>query len=198
MRIYHVFHEDHSNHPKIKVDYSKYVRSFEIARKIIREETGGSAIMLDHQKCPTWYFTMSWEIKAIDFDNTKDGVLELLNEQAFRIPHSEYFRVPPTSVTPIEDQEALEDARLLADDVDRLSTENSNLRKRIQELEERAEDLRKTRQERGKSSDCPTVSPCIQYDNFPAEKTGKCLHCFKTVGYVGGMPRVNPPASIRD
>jgi len=175
MRIYHVFHEDHTNHPKIKVDYSKYVRSFEIARKIIREETGGSAIMLDHQKCPRWYFTMSWEIQAIDFDNTKDGVLELLNEQASRIPHQEYVRVP----------EALEDARLLADDVDRLSTENSDLRKRIQELE-------------GKSSDCPTVSPCIQYDNFPAEKTGKCLHCNKTVGYVGGMPRVNPPESIRD
>jgi len=187
MRIYHVFHEDHSNHPKIKVDYSNYVRSFEIARKIIREETGGSAIMLDHQKCPTWYFTMSWEIKAIDFDNTKDGVLELLNEQAFRIPHQEYVRViePPMSVTSIEDQEAKEDAILLADDVDRLSTENSDLRKRIQELE-------------GKSSDCPTVTPCIQYDNFPAEKTGKCLHCQKTVGYVGGMPRVNPPASIRD
>ena len=80
---------------------------------------------------------MSWEIKAIDFDNTKEGVLELLNEQAFRMPHREVVRVihPPTSVTPIEDQEALEDARLLADDVDRLSTENSDLRKRIQDLE---------------------------------------------------------------
>ena len=184
MRIYHVFHEDHTNHPKIKVDYSKYVRSFEIARKIIREETGGYAIMLDHQKCPTWYFTMSWEINAIDFDNTKDGVLELLNEQASRIPHPEYVRVP----------EAFEDARLLADDVDKLSEENQELRKKIHDLEV----LFDPGGIKHLPKDPPTVSPCIQYDDFPAEKTGKCLHCQKTVGYVGGMPRVNPPESIRD
>ncbi len=185
MRIYHVFHEDHTNHPKIKVDYSKYVRSYEIARKIIREETGGYAIMLDHQKYPRWYFTMSWEIQAIDFDNTKDGALELLNEQTSRLPHPEYVRVP----------EALEDARLLADDVEKLSGENRKLRNKIHDLEELL-DAGGTSEILPK--DPPTVSPCIQYDNFPAEKTGKCLHCNKTVGYVGGMPRVNPPASIRD
>lgn len=162
MRIYHVFHTNYDNHPTVKIDYSKYVRSFEIARKIIREETGGSAIMLDHQKCPAWEFTMSWEIKAIDFDNTKDGVLELLNEQIF---HNREVVFPPK----VSDTEAftkhLEDLRL--------------------DFPPKTEEL-------------PTVSPCIQYDNFPAEKTGKCLHCNKTVGYVGGMPRVNPPESIRD
>jgi len=178
MRIYHVFHTDYDNHPTVKIDYSKYVRSYEIARKIIREETGGYAIMLDHQKYPRWYFTMSWEINAIDFDNTKDGVLELLNEQQFCIPHAEYVRTP----------EALED-------VDKLSEENRKLRNKIHDLEELL-DAGGTSEILPK--DPPTVSPCIQYDNFPAEKTGKCLHCNKTVGYVGGMPRVNPPASIRD
>jgi len=87
------------------------------------------------------------------------------------------------------------DEQGLADDVEKLSGENRKLRNKIHDLEElldaggTAEDLPK---------DPPTVSPCIQYDNFPAEKTGKCLHCNKAVGYVGGMPPTYPPASIRD
>ena len=42
---------------------------------------------------------------------------------------------------------------------------------------------------------CPGIVPAIAYNG-----TGKgtCLHCKKEVGYVGGFPRVDPPASICD
>jgi len=39
------------------------------------------------------------------------------------------------------------------------------------------------------------ISPAIE---FTGNGQGTCLHCRKTVGYVGGFPRVNPPAEILD
>ena len=39
------------------------------------------------------------------------------------------------------------------------------------------------------------ISPAIEYKG---KGQGTCLHCNKTVGYVGGFPRVNPPKEIRD
>jgi len=39
------------------------------------------------------------------------------------------------------------------------------------------------------------ISPAIE---FTGKGQGTCLHCKKTVGYVGGFPRVNPPDAIRD
>ena len=39
------------------------------------------------------------------------------------------------------------------------------------------------------------ISPAIQ---FTGNGQGTCLHCQKTVGYVGGFPKVNPPDAIRD
>ena len=39
------------------------------------------------------------------------------------------------------------------------------------------------------------ISPAIEYKG---KGQGTCLHCNKTVGYVGGFPRVNPPDAIRD
>ena len=39
------------------------------------------------------------------------------------------------------------------------------------------------------------ISPAIE---FTGNGKGTCLHCRKTVGYVGGFPRVNPPDAIRD
>jgi len=39
------------------------------------------------------------------------------------------------------------------------------------------------------------ISPAIE---FTGNGQGTCLHCKKTVGYVGGFPRVNPPDAIRD
>jgi|TARA_R100001594_G_scaffold135051_1_gene176525 hypothetical protein len=39
------------------------------------------------------------------------------------------------------------------------------------------------------------ISPAIE---FTGNGKGTCLHCNKTVGYVGGFPRVNPPEEIRD
>jgi len=168
----------------------KFCKSIEEARAVIKEHSP-NAKKIAGQTFPEMMFEEGWTLEKSVLDQTKEGILQSLNNHSYALADSVGWKGDPDvivvnkSIPSLEDQEALEDARLLADDVDRLSTENSDLRKRIQELE-------------GKSSDCPTVSPCIQYDNFPAEKTGKCLHCNKTVGYVGGMPRVNPPASIRD
>ena len=168
----------------------KFCKSIEEARAVIKEHSP-NAKKIAGQEFPEMMFEEGWTLEKSVLIQTKEGILRALNTNAYALADSVGWKGDPDvivvnkSIPSLEDQEALEDARLLADDVDRLSTENSNLLKRIQELE-------------GKSSDCPTVSPCIQYDNFPAEKTGKCLHCNKTVGYVGGMPRVNPPASIRD
>ena len=39
------------------------------------------------------------------------------------------------------------------------------------------------------------ISPAIE---FTGNGQGTCLHCNKTVGYVGGFPRVNPPVEILD
>jgi len=39
------------------------------------------------------------------------------------------------------------------------------------------------------------ISPAIE---FTGKGSGTCLHCNKTVGYVGGFPRVNPPEELRD
>lgn len=39
------------------------------------------------------------------------------------------------------------------------------------------------------------ISPAIE---FTGKGSGTCLHCKKTVGYVGGFPRVNPPDELRD
>ena len=168
----------------------KFCKSIEEARAVIKEHSP-NAKKIAGQEFPEMMFEEGWTLEKSVLIQTKEGILRALNANAYALADSVGWKGDPDvivvnkSIPSLEDQEALEDARLLADDVDRLSTENSDLRKRIQELE-------------GKSNDCPTVSPCIQYDNFPAEKTGKCLHCNKAVGYVGGMPRVNPPASIRD
>ena len=168
----------------------KFCKSIEEARAVIKEHSP-NAKKIAGQTFPEMMFEEGWTLEKSELDQTKEGILRALNTNAYALADSVGWKGDPDvivvnkSIPSLEDQEAKEDARLLADDVDRLSAENSDLRKRIQELE-------------GKSSDCPTVSPCIQYDNFPAEKTGKCLHCNKTVGYVGGMPRVNPPESIRD
>ena len=177
-----------AKNPSLRVH--KFCKSIEEARAVIKEHNP-NAKKIAGQEFPEMMFEEGWTLERSELDQTKEGILQALNTHSYALADSVGWKGDPDvvvvnkSIPSLEDQEALEDARLLADDVDRLSTENSDLRKRIQELE-------------GKSSDCPTVSPCIQYDNFPTEKTGKCLHCNKTVGYVGGMPRVNPPESIRD
>ena len=161
----------------------KFCKSIEEARAVIKEHSP-NAKKIAGQTFPEMMFEDGWTLEKSVLDQTKEGILQALNTHAYALADTvgwigdrDVVYVPKSVPSP--------DAILLADDVARLSTENSVFRKRIQELE-------------GKSNECPTVSPCIQYDNFPTEKTGKCLHCNKTVGYVGGMPRVNPPESIRD
>lgn len=170
-----------AKNPSLRVH--KFCKSIEEARAVIKEHNP-NAKKIAGQEFPEMMFEEGWTLERSELDQTKEGILRALNTHAYALADTigwigDRDVIVVNSSTPSSDEQGL------ADDVDRLSTENSDLRKRIQELE-------------GKSNDCPTVTPCIQYDNFPAEKTGKCLHCFKTVGYVGGMPRVNPPESIRD
>ena len=46
------------------------------------------------------------------------------------------------------------------------------------------------------------IIPATEYKvddlNFPKKGKGRCLHCKKLVGYVGGFPSVNPPDAICD
>lgn len=46
------------------------------------------------------------------------------------------------------------------------------------------------------------IIPATEYKvdelNFPKKGKGRCLHCKKLVGYVGGFPAVNPPDAICD
>ena len=46
------------------------------------------------------------------------------------------------------------------------------------------------------------IIPATEYRvddlNFPKKGKGRCLHCKKLVGYVGGFPAVNPPNAICD
>ena len=46
------------------------------------------------------------------------------------------------------------------------------------------------------------IIPATEYKvddlNFPKKGKGRCLHCKKLVGYVGGFPAVNPPDIICD
>lgn len=170
-----------AKNPSLRVH--KFCKSIEEARAVIKEHNP-NAKKIAGQEFPEMMFEEGWTLERSELDQTKEGILRALNTHAYALADTIGW-IGDRDVIVVKSPSPSSDEQGLADDVDRLSTENSDLRKRIQELE-------------GKSSDCPTVSPCIQYDNFPAEKTGKCLHCFKTVGYVGGMPRVNPPASIRD
>ena len=178
----------------------KFCKSIEEARAVIKEHSP-NAKKIAGQTFPEMMFEEGWTLEKSVLDQTKEGILQALNTHSYALADSVGWKgdhdviVVNKSIPSLEDQEALEDARLLADDVEKLSGENRKLRNKIHDLEELL-DAGGTSESLPK--DPPTVSPCIQYDNFPAEKTGKCLHCFKTVGYVGGMPRVNPPASIRD
>jgi hypothetical protein len=163
----------------------KFCKSIEEARAVIKEHSP-NAKKIAGQKFPEMMFEEGWTLEKSELDQTKEGILQALNTHAYALADSVGWIGDRNVVVVNEGNPTLEvDYDNARNDIYRLSTENSDLRKRIQELE-------------GKSSECPTVSPCIQYDDFPAEKTGKCLHCQKTVGYVGGMPRVNPPESIRD
>ena len=163
----------------------KFCKSIEEARAVIKEHSP-NAKKIAGQEFPEMMFEEGWTLERSELDQTKEGILQALNTHAYALADSVGWIGDRDVVVVNEGNPTLEvDYDNARNDIYRLTAENSDLRKRIQDLE-------------GKSSDCPTVSPCIQYDDFPAEKTGKCLHCQKTVGYVGGMPRVNPPASIRD
>jgi len=175
----------------------KFCKSIEEARAVIKEHSP-NAKKIAGQTFPEMMFEEGWTLEKSVLDQTKEGILRALNTNAYALADSVGWKgdrdvvYVPKSIPSLEDQEALEDARLLADDVDRLSAKVAEQERYIERLEKADLEVRKAQQ------NLATVSPCIQYDNFPAEKTGKCLHCNKTVGYVGGMPRVNPPESIRD
>ena len=171
----------------------KFCKSIEEARAVIKEHSP-NAKKIAGQEFPEMMFEEGWTLEKSELDQTKEGILQALNTHAYALADSVGW-IGDRDVIVVNSPSPSSDEQGLADDVEKLSGENRKLRNKIHDLEElldaggTAEDLPK---------DPPTVSPCIQYDNFPAEKTGKCLHCNKTVGYVGGMPRVNPPASIRD
>tara|TARA_R100000655_G_scaffold29410_1_gene59281 strand:- start:300 stop:854 length:555 start_codon:yes stop_codon:yes gene_type:complete len=170
----------------------KFCKSIEEARAVIKEHSP-NAKKIAGQEFPEMMFEEGWTLEKSELDQTKDGILRALNTHAYALADSVGWIGDRNVVVVNEGNPTLEvdydNARF---DRDRLSAKVAEQERYIERLEKADLEVRKAQQ------NLATVSPCIQYDNFPAEKTGKCLHCQKTVGYVGGMPRVNPPASIRD
>ena len=156
-------------------------RSFEHARSRISELDPTSrrkTTMIETKESGRTIFSNGYQIFAIDLKTDKEGILNELNgvirhvkSTAPKTIVNEPENVRVTVSTNIKDQERFEDEQL--------------------------------DYEQGITDSPPQlVSPAIKYEvddvDFPKSGKGTCLHCKKTVGYVGGFPRVNPPSAICD
>ena len=170
----------------------KFCKSIEEARAVIKEHSP-NAKKIAGQEFPEMMFEEGWTLEKSELDQTKEGILQALNTHAYALADSVGWIGDRNVVVVNEGNPTLEvDYDNARNDIYRLTAKVAEQERYIERLEKADLEVRKGQQ------NLPTVSPCIQYNDFPAEKTGKCLHCNKTVGYVGGMPRVNPPESIRD
>jgi len=170
----------------------KFCKSIEEARAVIKEHSP-NAKKIAGQEFPEMMFEEGWTLEKSELDQTKEGILQALNTHAYALADSVGWIGDRNVVVVNEGNPTLEvDYDNARNDIYRLTAKVAEQERYIERLEKADLEVRKGQQ------NLPTVSPCIQYNDFPAEKTGKCLHCQKTVGYVGGMPRVNPPESIRD
>ena len=161
----------------------KFCKSIEEARSVIKEHSP-NAKKIAGQTFPEMMFEEGWTLEKSVLDQTKEGILEALNAHSYALANTSGWVgdrdvvYVPKSVPSLEDQERMEDARLLADDVDRLSTELAERNRYIERLEKADGEVRKSQM-------CPNITPPIQYpDNFPENKTGKCLHCKKEIGWL--------------
>jgi len=131
--------------------------------------------MQDGMESGHFIFSNCYEIFAIDIKNDKASILGQLNI-------------------------VLQSAKLTAAKIV-LSEEKELIDSSVEEHNEHEDPLQNKVEE--VADDIPElITPAIKYTvddvNFPKSGKGTCLHCKKTVGYVGGFPRVNPPAAVCD
>ena len=152
-----------------------FARSFDVARTVVREDDPSARKVSsdgDNQ-----FFSNGFEICAIDVKPDKEGIINKLNSM---IPANGPAEVTETreeiEVEPVVNKHPLRD--FVPDHPD--------------------EEVVNAGQQMGHPSIVPAIEYRVDDLQWPRKGMGRCLHCQKLVGYVGGFPRVNPPDAIRD
>jgi len=173
MRIYEVRHLGRT---------IQFARSFDHAKNVVREDDPKARKISSADYVE---YSNGFEIHAIDIKPDKEGILNKLNsliEQKSSLPE-----VPEEDI-----KEYFSGEKINSEDYLRRKYVWKESKEEPKEVEE-IEVLPTPPVQNNKTPE--GISPAIE---FTGNGQGTCLHCSKTVGYVGGFPRVNPPAEILD
>ena len=158
-----------------------FARTMGYARDYIREDDP-NARKSSRSITGVDIFTNGMSIIMIDIKPDKEGVIAKLNSL---ISQSNQVQTEPVFPAPEEVEEVVRSS------------------KPCQQWDAQAQSYVST-DDYVNSNDIGYVGiiPATEYKvddlNFPKKGKGRCLHCKKLVGYVGGFPAVNPPDIICD
>ena len=158
-----------------------FARTMGYARDYIREDDP-NARKSSRSIAGVDIFTNGMSIIMIDIKPDKEGVIAKLNSL---ISQSSQVQTEPVLPAPEEVEEVVRSS------------------KPCQQWDAQAQSYVST-DDYVNSNDIGYVGiiPATEYKvddlNFPKKGKGRCLHCKKLVGYVGGFPAVNPPDIICD
>jgi len=169
-----------------------FARTMGYARDYIREDDP-NARKSSRSITGVDIFTNGMSIIMIDIKPDKEGVIAKLNSL---ISKDSYVDVKGIEVTPAKKEEPVLPAPEEVEEVVRSS-------KPCQQWDAQTQSYVST-DDYVNSNDIGYVGiiPATEYKvddlNFPKKGKGRCLHCKKLIGYVGGFPAVNPPDIICD
>ena len=158
-----------------------FARTMGYARDYIREDDP-NARKSSRSIAGVDIFTNGMSIIVIDIKPDKEGVITKLNSLVSQssqvqtepvVPAPEEVEEVVKSSKPCQQWDAQTQSYISLDDY--VNAEDTGYVGIIPATEYRVDDL-----------------------NFPKKGKGRCLHCKKLVGYVGGFPAVNPPDAICD
>ena len=158
-----------------------FARTMGYARDYIREDDP-NARKSSRSITGVDIFTNGMSIIVIDIKPDKEGVITKLNSLVSQssqvqtepvVPAPEEVEEVVKSSKPCQQWDAQTQSYVSVDDY--VNAEDTGYVGIIPATEYRVDDL-----------------------NFPKKGKGRCLHCKKLVGYVGGFPAVNPPNAICD
>ena len=158
-----------------------FARTMGYARDYIREDDP-NARKSSRSIAGVDIFTNGMSIIVIDIKPDKEGVITKLNSLVSQssqvqtepvVPAPEEVEEVVRSSKPCQQWDAQTQSYISLDDY--VNAEDTGYVGIIPATEYRVDDL-----------------------NFPKKGKGRCLHCKKLVGYVGGFPAVNPPDAICD
>lgn len=158
-----------------------FARTMGYARDYIREDDP-NARKSSRSITGVDIFTNGMSIIVIDIKPDKEGVITKLNSLVSQssqvqtepvVPAPEEVEEVVKSSKPCQQWDAQTQSYVSVDDY--VNAEDTGYVGIIPATEYRVDDL-----------------------NFPKKGKGRCLHCKKLVGYVGGFPAVNPPDAICD